>query len=60
MTLDTSIECLGIAIEKMRSVQNMARLIPIADTKEDIQFVLETMRDELEDGNEQINQLVGD
>ena len=60
ISLEEAMACLGIANEKMRMIRNMAQVIPHMPTKEDIQFVLETMRDELKEGNDRINQIVGD
>lgn len=44
-----------IGIERMKIVNEMAKLLTFADTKDDFQYVLERMHNELEEGIAEID-----
>ena len=49
---------LTIGIERMIIVKGMAKTIEIAETKEDILYILQKMQDELKEGVAEIDQIV--
>lgn len=50
-------EAIQIGINKLTSVQKMAHLIKMADTKKDILYILEKMENELSEGIAEIDQI---
>jgi hypothetical protein len=58
MSLDNILHGVEIGIERMKIVNDMAKLLPFADTKDDFVYILERMHNELEEGNTEIDQLL--
>lgn len=55
--MDKQMEALDIAIVTLNVIKNMAKIIPMADAKEDVLLILNTMNDELENSLKEINNL---
>ena len=58
MGLDNISRGLEIGIERMEIVNEMAKLLTFADTKEDFQYILERMYTEREEGITEIDQML--
>jgi hypothetical protein len=58
MVLDNISRGLEIGIERMKIVNEMAKLLKFADTEEDIKYILERMNTELEEGAAEIDQML--
>jgi hypothetical protein len=57
-TMDKEMAALGIGIETLNGIKNMATVIPMADTKKDVIFILQTMIDELDSSLKEIDNLI--
>ena len=55
--MELEMAALGVGIETLNGMKNMAQVIRIAETKEDILYILQTMVDELETSLKEIDNL---
>jgi hypothetical protein len=58
MALDNILRGIEIGIERIEIVKEMAKLLTFADTKDDTQYILERMYNELEEGITEIDQML--
>ena len=58
MELDNISRGIEIGIERIEIVKEMTNLLVFADTKDDFQYILERMHNELEEGITEIDQML--
>ena len=58
MGLDSISRGIEIGIERIEIVREMTKLLAYADTKDDFQHILERMHNELEEGMDEIDQML--
>ena len=58
--MDIADKVLNIGIQRISDVREMASLIKIADTKEDILFIFEHMNEQIDEGIAEIDMLCRD